>query len=73
MEYAVIRVYEFEELPVICKKDSNDTKTQIIYYRNKNRRIESAAISNSNDLRDLILLATRKMLMMIQVIIMLQV
>lgn len=60
--YVVIRVFQFEEVPVICSKNSADTRKGIIYYRNKNRRIESAPVSNSYDMRDIIELATIKMM-----------
>lgn len=61
-EYAVIHVFQFEEVPVICRKDSVDTKSGTLYYRNKNRRAESAPVSNSYDMGDIIQLATiRKM------------
>jgi len=52
--YVVIRVYEFTNVPVICRKDSNSTQAGTIYFRNSNRRIESAPLSNSSDMRELI-------------------
>lgn len=61
-EYAFIRVFQFEEVPVICRKDSADTKAGMLYYRNKNRRAESAPISNSYDMRDIVQLATIRMM-----------
>lgn len=60
-EYAVIRVYPFEELPVICIKESRDTKRGVIYYRNSDVRVQSAAVSNSYDMRDIIANAAVKM------------
>lgn len=60
--FIVIKISEFREIPVICKKDSADTRAGTIYYRNSNRRIESAPISNSYDMRDVIRLATLKMM-----------
>jgi predicted HTH transcriptional regulator len=53
-EYAVILVEPFKDVPVICKKDSSDTKIAGIYYRNRDGRPKSSMISNSFDMRDLI-------------------
>lgn len=63
-DYVAMRILPFKEIPVICRKDDNNAglKAGVIYYRNSNRRIESAPISNSNDMKDLIQLATIKMM-----------
>ena len=61
-EHIVIKIFEFTDIPVICKKESEDTKAGTIYYRNNNRKVESAAVSNTHDMRNLIELATIKMM-----------
>jgi predicted HTH transcriptional regulator len=59
-KYVVICIKEFQELPIICAKDSEDTKRGIVYYRTSRGRPQSAPISNSYDMRNVIDRATIK-------------
>jgi len=61
-KYLIISVKEFKDIPVICKKDSRDTNKGVIYYRNRDRRPESAPVSNYSDMRDIIDSAAVKMM-----------
>lgn len=60
--YVAIRIFPFQYFPVICKKQGLQTSIAAIYYRNRNRRPESAQVSNVYDMRDIIEVAARRMM-----------
>lgn len=59
-KYVVIRVVQFDELPVICRKDGRGAVRGTIYYRTKNGRPQSSPVKNSYDMRDIILLSVSR-------------
>jgi predicted HTH transcriptional regulator len=61
-EYAVIRVLPFDEVPVICAVGNGELRPGIIYYRNSDKRPESAPVSNAYDMRDIISTAAERMM-----------
>ncbi len=61
-QYVAIKVASFREIPVISRITSPecDLRAATIYYRNSNRRPESAPVSNSYDMRDIITVAAMR-------------
>ncbi|MBE0433327.1 ATP-binding protein [candidate division WOR-3 bacterium] len=62
LQYIVVSVKEFRDIPIICKRNSRETHAGVIYFRNRNRRPESAPVSNSYDMREIIESATVKLM-----------
>lgn len=63
LEFCVIRVDPFKEVPVICKipDQAHGLFAGGIYYRNRNKKVESALVSNFYDMRDIVERAMLKM------------
>lgn len=62
LRFAVIRVRQFDEIPVICRKDGEDVCEGVVYYRSAKRRVESAPVRSSYDMRTIIEVATIRMM-----------
>ena len=59
--YVVINVASFEKIPVICRRaNAKDVYPGVLYYRTSTGAVESAAISNSEDMLELILTAIQR-------------
>lgn len=53
-KYVVIRVHEFELLPVLCAAPISDVKQGHVYFRTSRGCAKSEDIAHSNDMRDVI-------------------
>jgi len=62
LEYGIITVNPFIEIPVICRKQSSDTQVGVVYYRNRNGRPQSAKVSSPYDMRDILNRAAVKLM-----------
>ena len=60
--YVVLKIYPFDRVPVICKKDGHDVKQGEIYHRGFNRRAQSIRVSSYFDMREMLERATVKMM-----------
>lgn len=61
-KYIVIRVYEFDDIPVLCKRDYPDVLREGACYVRTRRKPETAEIPTQSEMRDLLELATIKAL-----------
>ena len=56
----VIQVYEFESIPIICKKQYLDTLILGALYNRPLRKIESSSVSTTTDMRQVIEMSVKK-------------
>jgi len=61
-DFVVIDVEEFEDVPVVCKKNYPDVLRDGACYVRRRGRIESSEIPNSSEMRQLLDLSTEKAL-----------
>lgn len=62
LKFVVLHVYEFEDVPVLCKKDFPGVLRQGACYVRSRRKPETSDIPTQEDMRDLLDLATEKRL-----------
>jgi len=58
--FLIISVREFDEVPIVCKKDGKDVNNGTVYIRTKTRRPESSKIKTYAEMRSLIDIAVDK-------------
>ncbi len=54
LDFVVIEVAPFEEVPVICARGGADVRAGDIYFRSRARRPSSARVERSEDMREII-------------------
>ncbi len=54
LQFVVITVFPFSEMPVVCSRDNGDVHAGRIYYRPQAGRAQSAPVRSSNDLRTIL-------------------
>lgn len=64
-KFAIIRVSEFDEIPVICKKNGEGLRMGVIYTRSR-RMPETVAVPSQTEMREILDLGTQKMMRRIQ-------
>jgi predicted HTH transcriptional regulator len=52
--YVIIDVSPFDEFPVICRRDGSDVQCGTVYFRSRAQKPQSARVSNSSDMREII-------------------
>ncbi|MBX9911289.1 MAG: ATP-binding protein [Beijerinckiaceae bacterium] len=57
LDYVVIDVRQFDDMPVICARDGHEVNEGRIYYRPMRGRAQSAPISNALDMAEILDLA----------------
>jgi len=58
-QFIVIQVKEFDEIPVICKRDGTDLRNGAMYTRSRTKN-ESAEVSSQSEMRDIMEMAVDK-------------
>ncbi len=59
-KFGIIKVNDFPELPVICKKGTDEGLSNGKMYTRSRRMNETTEVNNSNDMREIVDLAMRK-------------
>lgn len=58
--FVIIQVLEFQELPVICKRDGAENLTNGVIYTRTRRMFESAPVQSQTEMREIIEMAVDK-------------
>lgn len=60
LHFGIIKVFEFLEIPVVCKRDFPQVLQQGVIYTRPRRKFESVAVPSQTEMREIVELATFK-------------